>query len=58
MTATERVFLGDSENIVSMDDSKIYGNIIDQLTIKSALEQKDPILTDYKIISATINKDL
>ena len=57
MTATERVFQGDSENIVSMDDSKIYGNIIDQLTFKSALEQKDPILTDYKIISATINKD-
>ena len=57
MTATERVFKGDSENIVSMDDTEIYGNIIDQLSFKSALEQKDPILTDYKIVSATINKD-
>ena len=57
MTATERVFQGDSENIVSMNDTKIYCNIIDQLSFKSALEQKDPILTDYKIVSATINKD-
>ena len=56
MTATERVFKGDSEEIISMDDELIYGKLIDQLSFKSALEQKTRILTDYKIVSASINQ--
>ena len=57
MTATERVFKGDSEEIVSMDDEQIYGKVVDQFSFKSALEQKPPILSDYKIFSTVIYKD-
>ena len=56
MTATERVFKGNSEDIISMDDEKTYGKLIDQLSFKAALEQKPKILTDYKIVSASINQ--
>ena len=56
MTATERNFKGNSEEIISMDDERIYGSVIDELSFKSALEQKDPILTDYKIVSASVSK--
>ena len=57
MTATERVFKGDSDSIVSMDDEKIYGKIVDQFSFKSALEQNPPILSDYRIISTSIRKE-
>ena len=57
MTATERNFKGNSEEIISMDDERIYGSVIDELSFKSALEQKEPILTDYKIVSASIQKE-
>ena len=56
MTATERVFKGDSENIVSMDDEEIYGKVVDQFSFKSALEQNPPILSDYRIYSTLISK--
>ena len=57
MTATERNFKGNSEEIISMDDERIYGSVIDELSFKSALEQKEPILTDYKIVSTSIQKE-
>ena len=57
MTATERVFKGDSDSIISMDDEKIYGKIVDQFSFKSALEQNPPILSDYRIISTSIRKE-
>ena len=57
MTATERNFKGNSIEIISMDDERIYGSVIDELSFKSALEQKEPILTDYKIVSASIQKE-
>ena len=57
MTATERVFKGDSEEIVSMDDEEIYGKVVDQFSFKSALEQQPPILSDYRIFSTVIYKD-
>ena len=34
MTATERQFVGDTTNILSMDDQDTYGKIIDQLSYK------------------------
>ena len=37
MTATERNFKGNSEEIISMDDERIYGSVIDELSFKSAL---------------------
>ena len=36
MTATERQFLGDSTNLLSMDDETTYGKVIDQLKKISA----------------------
>ena len=56
MTATERVYRGKSEDFTSMDDNSIYGDIIDQLSFKRALEENPPILSDYKIVSAIITK--
>lgn len=54
MTATERQFRGNSENVISMDDEKIYGTIIDELSFKQAIEMDPPILSDYKIASVVI----
>ncbi len=56
MTATERQFKGDTSDFLSMDDENIYGEVIDQLSFKSALEQKPKILCDYKIITVAVTK--
>ena len=56
MTATERQFKGDSSDFLSMDDPSVYGEIIDQLSFKSALEQRPQILCDYKIITVAVTK--
>ncbi len=56
MTATESVYKGNSEEIISMNNEKIYGKIIDSFSFKSALEQKPEILCDYRIISTAIKK--
>lgn len=56
MTATERQFKGNSDNLISMDDDEIYGNIIDQLSFRKALEQQPPILCDYKVITVSFTK--
>ena len=56
MTATERIFKGNSDEYLSMDDTTVYGNIIDQLSFKAALEQEPPILCDYKIVTSTVTK--
>ena len=57
MTATERQFRGDSTDFLSMDDQQIYGEVIDQLSFKRALEQKPQILCDYKIITVIVTKN-
>lgn len=56
MTATERQFRGDSTDFLSMDDPNIYGEVIDQLSFKKALEQKPQILCDYKVITIAVTK--
>jgi hypothetical protein len=56
MTATERRFAGDSDAVVSMDDPAIYGDTVELLTFKTALEQDPPIISDYKIISMVISQ--
>ena len=53
MTATERVFRGDSEDVLSMDNDKDYGSRFFQLSFKEAIKQK--IITDYKILTMTVN---
>ena len=56
MTATERVYKGDSDKIISMDDEEIYGKVIHQLSFKSALEEVPPVLSKYKIVTNRVNK--
>ena len=54
MTATERFYSGSKDDIVSMDDEGIYGDVFSKMTFKDAIE-KD-LLTDYKIITLDIKK--
>ncbi len=56
MTATERRYRGDSDNILSMDDPQSYGETFHLLSFKSALECDPPILSDYKIITVAITR--
>ena len=56
MTATERQFRGDSTDLYSMDDKKIYGDIVDELSFRGALEQNPPILCDYRLITVIVTK--
>ena len=51
MTATERLFRGDSDEFMSMDDPRDYGNLIYELSFKEAINSKPPIISDYKIIT-------
>ncbi|MBI4680138.1 MAG: hypothetical protein HY753_02710, partial [Nitrospirae bacterium] len=57
MTATERHYRGQSEDIVSMDDPEIYGDTFELLSFKKALESRQPILSDYKIVTISVSRD-
>ena len=52
MTATERFYSGSKDDIVSMDDINIYGEVFSKMTFKDAIEKK--LLTDYKIVTLKI----
>ena len=54
MTATERQFKGDSEEILSMDHEDVYGQTIHLYTFKEAI--KDKILSDYKIVTMNVTE--
>jgi superfamily II DNA or RNA helicase len=56
MTATERLFRGDKEEYLSMDDPKDYGDLIYQLSFKEAIEANPPIISDYKVITFGISE--
>ncbi len=49
MTATERVLHGKNDEVLSMDDEKIYGSCFYQLTFKEAID--DGIICDYEILT-------
>ena len=51
MTATERLFRGDSDEFMSMDDPRDYGDLMYELSFKEAINSKPPIISDYKIIT-------
>jgi superfamily II DNA or RNA helicase len=54
MTATERVYNAAKDNVVSMDDTAIYGTTCHQLTFKKAIDAK--IICDYKIVTIAVSK--
>jgi superfamily II DNA or RNA helicase len=53
MTATERVFRGDRDDVLSMDSEKDYGAKFFQLSFKNAIKQK--VIADYKILTMTVS---
>ena len=53
MTATERMLRGKHDEIVSMNDSKIYGDTIFNMSFKNAIQ--DNIISDYKILTMTVS---
>ena len=53
MTATERVFRGDNDEVLSMDSEKDYGARFHQLSFKEAIKQR--IISDYKILTMTVS---
>ncbi len=54
MTATERLFRGNSDEYLSMDDPRDYGKLIYELSFKEAINSKPPIISDYKIITFAV----
>ena len=56
MTATERRYKGQSDEIISMEDPDIYGDTFELLTFKDALSVKPPILCDYKIVTIFVSR--
>ena len=57
MTATERRYQGESDQILSMDDAGIYGDTFHLLSFKRALECKPAILSDYKIVTILVSRE-
>jgi superfamily II DNA or RNA helicase len=57
MTATERRYQGRGEKILSMEDPTIYGETFHLLSFKAALEQKPPILCDYRIVTIMVSHE-
>ena len=57
MTATERRYQGESDQILSMDDAETYGDTFHLLSFKRALECKPAILSDYKIVTILVSRE-
>jgi len=57
MTATERRYRGESDEILSMEDPDNYGETIHKLSFKKALEYRPSILSDYKVVTIHISQE-
>ena len=55
MTATERFYHGAREDIVSMDDTSVYGQVFSKMSFKDAID--GDLLTDYKIITIDVQRE-
>ena len=55
MTATERVFRGDSDEVLSMDNEADYGKCFFQMSYKEAISQR--IISDYKILTIAVSDE-
>ena len=54
MTATERVYRQGTENVVSMNDESIYGQVFHEMTFAQAIAGK--IICDYKILTIAVSE--
>jgi len=57
MTATERRYIGKSDEVVSMDDPDLYGETFELLTFKQAIEADPPILSDYQVHTISVTDE-
>ena len=56
LTATERVYRGDADNVLTMSNKKHYGDLIYQMSFKEAINSKPSIITDYKIVTIGVSE--
>lgn len=54
MTATERFYSGTKDDVLSMDDSTIYGETFMHMSFKEAIQSD--LLTDYKVVTIDVKK--
>ena len=57
MTATERRFVGTSDEVASMDDETIYGGTFECLSFKEAIAADPPILCDYEVLTIGVREE-
>lgn len=57
MTATPKKLVGKDDRFLSMDDVDTYGEVIDEITVKDAIEDLK-LLNDYKIVTQLIDDSL
>ena len=55
MTATERVFRGNSDDVLSMNNERDYGKCFFEMSYKEAIRQR--IISDYKILTVTVSDE-
>ena len=53
MTATPKKLVGKDDRFLSMDDVDTYGEVIDEITVKEAIEDLK-LLNDYKIVTQLV----
>lgn len=56
LTATEKIYIGNDDLVLSMDNKDIYGNLIYNYSLKNAID--DDVLVDYRIVAPYINSYL
>jgi superfamily II DNA or RNA helicase len=54
MTATERVLRGQNDDVLSMDDPKVYGEVAFNYTFKAAIA--DGVICDYKVVTLAVSE--
>jgi superfamily II DNA or RNA helicase len=55
MTATPKVYKGARDDVYCMEDEKIYGKTIYEITMRDAIDMK--LLTDYRIITPVVSDE-
>ncbi len=55
MTATERIFSGNSDDVLSMDNERDYGKCFFQMSYREAIKQR--VISDYKVLTMTVSDD-
>jgi predicted helicase len=53
MTATERVFRGNTDDVLSMDSEEDYGKCFFHISYKEAIRRR--VISDYKILTVAVN---